>query len=61
MNKLDIAYYRTIEKMQNMNKVMTKKQYNRYAVENDLLSSTTLQYIRKSSFEALIRKIVKSA
>lgn len=58
---MDLAYEKSLLMIKTLGIRLTRKQYNTLAVRFGLLSSETLQYMSKSSFNYIIKEMTKSS
>lgn len=52
-------YMKSLQKIKELPRILTEKEYNQIAKEEDLLSSESLKFISKKNFSKLCREIRK--
>lgn len=50
-------YQKSLQMIKELSKILTEKEWNKYAVENNLLSSISLKYISGRSFTTLCKEV----
>ncbi len=50
-------YQKSLQMIKELSKILTEKEWNKYAVENNLLSSISLKYISGKSFTTLCKEV----
>lgn len=50
-------YQKSLRKMRELPKILSKKEWDKYAIENNLLSSTSLKYISGKNFTRLCKEV----
>lgn len=50
-------YMKSLQKIKELPRILTEKEYNQIAKEEDLLSSESLKFISKKNFSQLCREI----
>ena len=52
-------YMKSLQKIKELNRLPSEKEYNRIAMQENLLSSESLKFISKKNFSQLCREIRK--
>lgn len=52
-------YMKSLRKIKELNKLPSEKEYNRIAMQENLLSSESLKFISKKNFSKLCREVRK--
>nr|DAY88733.1 MAG TPA: hypothetical protein [Caudoviricetes sp.] len=50
-------YQKSLQMIKELSKILTEKEWNKYAVENNLLSSISLKYISGKKFTRLCKEV----
>nr|DAP14854.1 MAG TPA: hypothetical protein [Caudoviricetes sp.] len=50
-------YQKSLQMIKELSKILTEKEWNKYAVENNLLSSISLKYISGKNFTRLCKEV----
>ena len=50
-------YQKSLRKMRELPKIISKKEWNRYAIQNNVLTAESLKYISNKSFNELCKEV----
>lgn len=50
-------YQKSLRKMSELPKILSKKEWNRYAIQNNVLTAESLRYISNKSFYELCKEV----
>lgn len=51
------SYKKSLQMIKELSEILTEKEWNKYAVENNLLSSISLKYISGKNFTTLCKEV----